>query len=72
MKDPCPPSWDRPVRQVKSLPGQRLLFGPERAPQGHRDSSPVAVPEGQCWLFDAGHGLPGAGETDQRILWDIE
>jgi hypothetical protein len=63
------PEDGRPLRQVESLPGQRLLFGPPEEEQ--RDPPPI-TPEGERFLFDAGHGLPGASETAQRILWDVD
>lgn len=54
--------WDQSPNPHKPLPGQLDLFGDEeayRAPSGTE-------------LFDTGRDLPGAGERDQGIIWDVE
>jgi hypothetical protein len=67
MPHPSRDHWQQPVRQVPSLPGQRLLF--ERAAEEQDDRQLML--RGARFLFDAGHGLPGAKETVQKILWDV-
>jgi hypothetical protein len=60
------------VRQVKSLPGQRLLFDPSEDQRREKAVAHLYVDCEQPFLFDAGHGLPGVRETGQRIIWDVE
>jgi hypothetical protein len=67
MNDASRGQWYQPVRQVASLPGQRLLF--ERVAEEHDDLQLTL--RGARFLFDAGHGLPGAKETVQKILWEV-
>jgi hypothetical protein len=54
------PRWDQLPGPYKPLPGQMDLFadGPD----------PLASNE----LFETGRDLPGAGERDQEILWDVD
>ena len=59
--------WRRVPAQPPSLPGQRSLF--QEIPYDRRDE---VIIMGDRYLFDAGHGLPGADETDQRLLWDVK
>ena len=50
---------DEKMPSPKYLPGQRSLFEAEAAVE----------PRGE--LFYTGKDLPGAGETNQVILWDV-
>ena len=68
MNDQSRRDWDRPLRQVESLPGQRLLF--DRPDES--DAKQLVTLGDKRFLFDAGHGLPGASETRQRIIWDVD
>ena len=68
MNDRSRRDWDRPLRQVESLPGQRLLF--DRLQETRHE--PPVTPRGERILFEAGHGLPGVKETAQKILWDVD
>ncbi len=64
--------WDRLPERHEPLPGQKNLFDVDSlesfVPQCGNDPS---QPVGQSELFDSGRDLPGAGERDQAILWDV-
>ncbi len=58
-------AWDKLPESYQPLPGQLSLLGDEQA-------TPAPYRSSECWgLFDAGHDLPGANETEQAILWDV-
>ncbi len=64
-------NWRILGRQYKSLPGQQLLFA-EDVPQSIEPAEEQAIAE-QCGeLFYTGKDLPGANETLQVILWDVQ
>lgn len=62
-------NWGDPVPRLEPLPGQLELFPdrPEHSPP--RTKPPVR--DGQSLLFDSGADLPGAGEREQKIIWDL-
>ena len=78
MTETCPrqnPSdvHDRKSQDPKYLPGQCLLFpdGPEGEKSPDTDRNRTAAEAGGE-LFYTGKDLPGAAETDQVILWDLD
>jgi hypothetical protein len=58
-----------PQPQYESLPGQKQLFS-ERV--GDLNSATLVGTTPCRELFDTGKDLPGAAETDQVLLWDLE
>lgn len=67
--DPNFTGWKVPPPWHPSLPGQKQLFSPEeRAPADDSGVHHGLTHE----LFRTGRDLPGAHETAQAILWDIE
>ena len=54
-------SWDKPRDRIEPLPGQSGLF----------EYPPRKVPGDQGELFDTGRDLPGVGEGEQSLLWDV-
>ncbi len=67
---------DRP-QPITPSPGQMTLFDlPESVLiadhqlRSHMRKIPITRCQGD--LFETGRDLPGAGEIDQQILWDVE
>ena len=59
--------WRLP--QYESLPGQRQLFS-EREGNPTTDTRDRTA---RCReLFETGRDLPGAAETDQVLIWDVD
>ena len=57
-------SWDQLPKPHKPLPGQMHLL--------NEDDEETRVAFAFDELFDTGRDLPGAGEEEQRIIWDVE
>ena len=62
-------SWDKPIRQVPSLPGQMSIFDVISDIRDSENVTPTTAMHPE--LFDTGRDLPGAGETRQRLIWDV-
>jgi hypothetical protein len=73
-------SWNPLLPALRPMPGQRSLFADDeertgsaaqRPPAGRSGDDGLYIDQtGQRYLHDFGHHLPGANETNQRILWD--
>ncbi|QDT72946.1 hypothetical protein [Lacipirellula limnantheis] len=61
--------WNVPPQSHPSLPGQKQLFSHLEISATH---DAVAHNASGRELFVTGRDLPGAQETAQAILWDIE
>lgn len=61
--------WDRLPQQHEPLAGQKNLFDP----MSFMMQCNVPPPQlgDQTALFDSGRDLPGAGEREQSIFWDV-
>lgn len=64
-------TWDEVAKQPQSLPGQRLLFSSDDDEMVGKLRANYVDQDGQLYLADFGHGLPGVRERAQRLLWDI-
>ena len=63
--------WQQPIQRHKPLEGQLELFGDERVEVKPQVDEPLIDDLGRRFLSDYGHGLPGAAETDQMLIWDV-
>ena len=57
--------------QYHSLPGQQMLFDQQLC-SSLRDEELEAITKKRSELFYTGKDLPGATETSQAILWDVQ